>query len=121
VRLPALKASLGRWLNSGIEQKSGLASPEPWLIELFGSCPTTSGPAVTPSSAMRVPAVAAAVSLISTTVGTLPAKVFARDAKGGKSPDAEHPAYALIHDEANPSRCGIRLGEPRQRPRRRAD
>jgi HK97 family phage portal protein len=102
LRLPGIKAAIDRWRTSGIEQKSGIASPEPWFYELFGACPTTSGPAITPQSAMHVPAVAAAVSLISTTVGTLPAKVFARDDKGGKAPDGDHPAYALVHDEANP-------------------
>jgi HK97 family phage portal protein len=96
----AIKEKVGRWFGSTVEHKSGLATPEAWLSELFGASPTLSGPAVTPQSAMRVPAVAAAVSLISSTVGTLPAKVFARGADG-KAPDTSHAAHALVHDDAN--------------------
>ncbi len=51
---------------------------------------------------MRVPAVSAAVELIASTVGTLPAKVFANVDKGGKEPDTDHPAHAIVHDDANP-------------------
>ena len=48
---------------------------------------------------MKVPAVACAVSLIAETVGSLPAKVYDRDTRETAK---AHPAYALIHDEANP-------------------
>ncbi|SIS57002.1 HK97 family phage portal protein [Phaeovulum vinaykumarii] len=48
---------------------------------------------------MRVPAVACAVALIAETVGALPAKLFERD---GRESVTDHPAYRLIHDEANP-------------------
>ncbi|MHB2165737.1 phage portal protein [Alsobacter sp. R-9] len=86
-----------------IEEKasSGIAIPEPWLSELFGAVPTLSGASVTPESAMRVPAVKASVELISSTVGTLPAKVFRRFPEGGKEAATDHPAYALVHDDAN--------------------
>lgn len=49
---------------------------------------------------MRVPAVKSAVTLISTTIGNLPVKVYARDGEG-KRPAPEHDAYRLAHDEAN--------------------
>ena len=49
---------------------------------------------------MRVPAVKAAVTLISTTVGSLPVKIYARDGEG-KRPAPEHDAYVLAHDQAN--------------------
>ncbi|MDR4306576.1 phage portal protein [Chelatococcus sambhunathii] len=51
---------------------------------------------------MRCAAVSTAVSLIADTVGTLPVKLYASDEAGGKSPKAEHPAYAVVHDEASP-------------------
>ncbi|MYZ46470.1 phage portal protein [Propylenella binzhouense] len=70
-------------------------------MELFGVSPSIAGPSVNPTTAVRVPAVAAAVGLISSTCGTLPAKVFMRSEDGGKEPDPSHPAYALIHDDAN--------------------
>jgi HK97 family phage portal protein len=50
---------------------------------------------------MRVPAVAAAVQLISSTVGTLPAKVFVRSDDGTKVGDFDHPAFQLVHTDAN--------------------
>lgn len=48
---------------------------------------------------MRVPAVACAVSLIAETVGSLPAKLHERE---GRASITDHPAYRLMHDEANP-------------------
>jgi HK97 family phage portal protein len=70
----------------------------PWF---FGSLPTFAGPPVNHHSAMQVPAVAAAVQLISEAVGTLPAKTFERQGNG-KLADPEHPAYRIVHDRANP-------------------
>lgn len=49
---------------------------------------------------MRVPAVSSAIELISEAAGTLPAKVFVRS-NDSKTADTEHPAYKLVHDEAN--------------------
>lgn len=90
-------------LRGLFEKKSAPTAPvtltDPYASFFFGGVPTNSGPSVTPESAMRVPAVSAAVEHISQAVGTLPAKVFARAPKAA-APD--HPAYRLIHDEANP-------------------
>lgn len=72
---------------------------DPAAFALFGSLPTGSGISATAASAMRVPAVRRAVSLIAESVGTLPFKVFDRDTRDSF---ATHPAYALIHDQANP-------------------
>lgn len=73
---------------------------DPLAAFLFGSMPTLSNASVTPKSAMTVPAVASAVELIAEAVGTLPVKLFVRNAKG-KEADAAHPAFRLAHDEAN--------------------
>lgn len=80
---------------------SGTSNPEPWLFDLFSGGSTLSGPPVTPATAMRVPAVKASVELISSTVGTLPCKIFVSNDKGGKDADPAHPAYGLVHDDAN--------------------
>jgi HK97 family phage portal protein len=48
---------------------------------------------------MRVPAVSAAVGLIAETVGNLPVKLHDRDTRVALK---EHPAYRLIHEDANP-------------------
>jgi len=51
------------------ETKSNLSSPESWLTEMFGSTPTNSGVSIGPESALRVPAVSAAVRAIETQGG----------------------------------------------------
>ena len=87
------------------------ADPEPTAAEpvtltdplaawLFGAQPTYSNISVTPQTAMRVPAVSSAVTLISDAVGTLPVKLYVRNGKG-KEADPAHPAFTLAHDEAN--------------------
>ncbi|MEF2548903.1 phage portal protein [Aurantimonas sp. E1-2-R+4] len=68
------------------------------LVGWFASSST--GVTVSADSAMRVPAVNAAVSLIVTSIGTLPAKVYEASADG-KEPAPDHPAYAIVHDDAN--------------------
>lgn len=79
-----------------------LADPSDWLLEIFGAQPATSGVAVSPAAALRVPAVRAAVELIAGVLGTLPVKVHAPADGGGKEVDANHPAHALVHRDANP-------------------
>lgn len=73
---------------------------DPLASWLFGAMPTHSNVSVTPKSAMQVPAVSSAVELIAEAVGTLPVKLFVRNAKG-KEADPAHPAFRLAHDEAN--------------------
>ncbi|WP_255509597.1 phage portal protein [Oceaniovalibus sp. ACAM 378] len=80
-------------------EAKALTLTNPEAFSLFGAVPTTSGIHVGPGNAMRVPAVACAVSLISETIGALPAKLFNRD---DKSALTSHPIYRLIHDEVNP-------------------
>lgn len=82
----------------GLETKSGLASPDPWLFDLFGATPSASGIRVTPKIAMECAPVRAAVAAISETVGQLPLIVYQRDTKE-RAPN--HPAYKLLHDAAN--------------------
>ena len=71
---------------------------DPGIEELFGVLPTASGISISAHTAMRVPAVACAVALISETSGNLPAKLYLR---GSKETKTDHPAHGLIHDEAN--------------------
>ena len=71
---------------------------DPETLALFGVIPSATGLQIGPGTAMRVPAVACAVSLIAETTGALPAKLFQH---GTKAAAKDHPAYRLIHDEAN--------------------
>lgn len=57
---------------------------------------------------MRVPAVACAVGLIAETVGNLPMKLYSKD---DKATVKDHPAYDLIHEEANPWTSAEKLRE----------
>ncbi|WIJ24237.1 phage portal protein [Devosia sp. RR2S18] len=95
-----------RALFERTETKAEEATSEPVTLTdplaacLFGAAPTHSNISVTPATAMQVPAVSSAVELIAEAVGTLPAKLFVRNAKG-KEADPAHPAFRLAHDEAN--------------------
>jgi len=80
-------------------QKKAVGVSTPAALPLFGLAPTLTGKTVTTESALRVPAVACAVALIAETVGSLPAKLFEKD---GRASVTDHPAFSLIHDEANP-------------------
>ncbi|SEN40509.1 phage portal protein, HK97 family [Paracoccus alcaliphilus] len=90
---------LGRMFGQGepIEQKS-ISLTDPEAFELFGVQPVASGVSVTAASAMRVPAVRRAVSLISESVATLPFKLYEQASREGAR---DHPAFALVHDHAN--------------------
>lgn len=76
--------------------------------EIFGAAPSASGIHVSAAAAMRVPAVACATALISETIGSLPCKVFDT---ASKETSKEHPAYRLVHDEANPWTSAAQLRE----------
>ena len=80
-----------------VKKAVGISTPAAFSI--FGIEATATGQTVTALSAMRVPAVACAVSLISETIGNLPVKLFDRESRGANK---DHPAYRVIHDEANP-------------------
>lgn len=94
MRSPGLLKRVWRALDA----KSYSFADSDFPLSFFGGATTATGITVTPDSAMRVPAVAAAVRLISEAAGTTPAKVFSRDPKAS-APD--HPAYGLVHDFAN--------------------
>lgn len=79
---------------------SSLADPAPWLLDLFGAAPALSGVSVSPVNAMRCTPVRAAVEAISESIGGLPLFVYQREGDArDRAPD--HPAYALLHDQAN--------------------
>lgn len=62
--------------------------------------PVLSGVSVTPQSALGVPAVANAVSLISGACGTLPLWIY-REEGQGKVWASDHPASGVVSDQAN--------------------
>lgn len=75
---------------------------DPAISALWGSgWLTESGISVTPDNAMRAPAVAASVRLVSETISTIPLDLFEVDARGEKVKAAGHPLHALVHDAPN--------------------
>lgn len=92
--------SVKSYFRFWIDQKS-VSLSDPLAFELFGSTTTIAGPSINPATAMRVPAVNSAIALISGAIGSLPAKVYLAADTGGKGTANTHPAYRLVHDEAN--------------------
>jgi HK97 family phage portal protein len=71
------------------------------LSAIFGHGSTLSGVSVGPDSALKVPAVSAAVQVISESVAALPLHLYTR--KGDtKERDTANPLYNLVHDRPNP-------------------
>lgn len=85
----------------GLETKGALATPESWLLDLFGTPPASSGIVVTPRTAMTCAPVRRAVQLISESIGQLPVHVYGRGDDSAKERAPDHLAYALLHDQAN--------------------
>jgi HK97 family phage portal protein len=73
---------------------------DPMLSAIFGNGSTLSGVAVSPDSALKVPAVNAAVRVISESVAALPLHLFKRSGDT-KARDTDNPIYSLLHDRPN--------------------
>ncbi|MDI7864082.1 phage portal protein [Rhizobiaceae bacterium n13] len=72
------------------------------ILEMLGSgVPTSTGLAVSVETALRVPAVAAAVRTISEAAASLAVKVVEIAKDGTEKEVTDHPATALLKDEAN--------------------
>lgn len=97
--LDALKASIRKAFAFG-ETKSAVVPYDTWGLDAFLTPTTISNVAVTPQTAMRVPAVNAAVTLIASSIGTLPAKIM-RTVDGSKESADDHPAFPLVAKMAN--------------------
>ncbi|MCO5145538.1 MAG: phage portal protein [Aquamicrobium sp.] len=90
-----------------VEAKSGTASPNDWLLELFGAG-VAGSPQVSRSVALTVPAVANAVKVISESVAT--AALTVKRHVGDQEVDVPgHPALALLAGEANGWTSGYEL------------
>lgn len=87
-------------MQSIAPEARSLADPAPWLLDLFGATPALSGVTVSPVNAMRCTPVRAAVEAISESIGGLPLHVYQRDGEA-RERATDHPAYALLHDDAN--------------------
>ena len=88
------------------ERRSTFRDPAEWLLDALGGSASTTGVRVTSDTALGIPAVYAAVSLVADAVGTLPLKVF-RTTHTGKAEDPQHPASSILHTLPNPEMTAI--------------
>lgn len=81
-----------------LEEKAWtLDAPGAELLSLFGAgTATASGETVGPDSALRVPAVVAAVRTIAETLSSLPIHVYRRGADGSRQRDRDHAAAKVL-------------------------
>lgn len=97
-----------QWASRLFERKS-LAEPSDDLLRLFGIADTAAGISVTAETALRVPAVAAAVRLISEAAASLDIRVVEIAPDGTETVLPDHPVAALLTDEANAWTSGFEL------------
>lgn len=90
--------------------RKSLTQPEDWLLEIFGGArPNASGVAVSVDVALRVPAVAAAIQIISEACASLDVMVMSVDADGKETPDPKNKVLPLLRDQANDWTSGFDL------------
>lgn len=84
------------------ETKGDLTDPdsESWAALLTGLLPSASGVTVNAEAAMACPPVNCAVTLITSSIGLLPCKLYRR-ANDGKEIADDHAAAPLVHRDAN--------------------
>jgi HK97 family phage portal protein len=88
---------LGRLFGQGTPESKSISLTDSAAMALFG-VRTSSGLPVTLASAMSVPAVKRAVSLIAESVATLPFKTYETATREAAQ---DHPSYSIVHDWAN--------------------
>lgn len=79
-----IMSSLARIAGRGASDQKSIRLTDPAALPLFGIASSASGVTVTAVSAMRVPAVRRAVSLIAESVATLPFKAYAENKEAAK-------------------------------------
>jgi len=92
--------ALGRILD-GFGVRSTLANPSQGLISALTDGRTASGRSVSIRNSMSLPAVFSAVSLISSSVGSLPLIVYRRLDEGDRERAPEHRTWRMLHDQFN--------------------
>ncbi|MGB6119581.1 MAG: phage portal protein [Mesorhizobium sp.] len=92
--------SVKSFVFGGDAETKSVSLLDPEAFGIFGAAPSNSGVAVNAATSLHVPAVYSAIALITGAIGSLPAKVF-EAADSGKRTAKDHPAYRLVHDEAN--------------------
>jgi len=85
----------------GAEKRGSLENPNISLLEAFTDDASVSGRHVTKKTALSEPSVFAAVNAISSTLATLPLKVYRRSADGSRSEARDHPLWRVLNESAS--------------------
>jgi len=95
-----------------IEQRTTLREPSEAIREWFLNGRTsTSGVAVTPNRAMGISAYFACIRAISEDLGKIPAHIVEDQEPRGFKKLPNHPAWRILHDEANPEMSAMSCKE----------
>lgn len=100
--------------TSKSEQRATLSEVDFWLRDGWTQT-VASGMSVTPESAMAVPDVYAAVSVLAQDVGRAPLKLRVRDSVGEWHDATEHPLWEVLHDLPNPEMTASEFRSTMQR------
>lgn len=103
VRRP--RANLSDWTGKVIRLTDGAFWRE------YFSASSTSGQAVTVTTAMRVAAVWACVRLLAETIASLPIGIYRREDDGGRTEDRSLPLYWVLHNAPNASMTAFAFWE----------
>lgn len=94
------------------ERDATLSEPPAWLMSALGvTGKTASGRKVSVQTALGLVPVYSAVSLISSSVGSLPLIVYRRTAGGGRERATEHPSWLSLHSSPNEEMAADELWE----------
>ena len=88
------------------EKRSGLSSPERWLIDALGGYDSRAGVKVNLETSLKVIAVYSCVKLLSETMASLPLVMYKKVERGKKKAD-NHPLYSILHDIPNPEQTSF--------------
>lgn len=88
-----------RWLQFW---RSGVATPEKWLVDWVGGHETKSGVRINTQTAIQCVGVLSCTRIVAETLASLPLKVYERLEDGGKKPAYDHPLYDVLSLNPNP-------------------
>jgi len=97
--LPSITQRLAREIGQGVTESKAFTLTSPEAYGLFAGVPVRSGVTVTSSTALRVPAVAAAIGFISESCAIMP---FKPHDEVSKEVLRQHPAFKIVRKRSNP-------------------
>ncbi len=94
------------------ERRSGLATPEQWLVDWAnGGMETNAGVSVNEESANTFSVFFVCNRILAETIGSLPLHLYRRLPGGGKERAVDHPLYHMMHSSPNPTTTSMTYRE----------